>query len=41
MLPMVPSPDDVFVMVAGGVGKHSSIVPNCTFSRAVTRVIPV
>jgi len=39
MLPQVPSPDDVFVMVAGGSGKHSVVVPNCTFSRAVSRVI--
>ena len=39
MLPQVPSPDDIFVMVAGGSGKHSAVVPNCTFSRAVSRVI--
>jgi hypothetical protein len=39
MLPQVPSPDDVLVMVAGGSGKHSVVVPNCTFSRAVSRVI--
>jgi hypothetical protein len=38
-LPRVPSPDDVFVVVAGGSGKHSSVVPNCTFSRAVSRPI--
>jgi hypothetical protein len=25
--------------VAGGPGKHSAVVPNCTFSRAVTRPI--
>lgn len=37
LLPQVPSPDDVIVIVAGGPGKHSSVVPNCTFSRAVTR----
>jgi hypothetical protein len=37
MLPRVPSPDDVFVLVAGGSGKHSAVVPNCTFSRAVSR----
>jgi hypothetical protein len=36
-LPRVPSPEDVFVVVAGGSGKHSSVVPNCTFSRAVSR----
>lgn len=38
-IPRVPSPDDVFVVVAGGSGKHSSVVPNCTFSRAVSRPI--
>ncbi len=37
--PRVPSPDDVFVIVAGGPGKHSSVVPNCCFSRAVSREI--
>ena len=37
--PRVPSPDDVFVVVAGGSGKHSAVVPNCTFSRAVSRPI--
>jgi hypothetical protein len=39
MLPQVPSPDDVYVVVAGGSGKHSAVVPNCTFSRAVSRPI--
>ena len=39
MLPQVPSADDVLVMVGGGSGKHSAVVPNCTFSRAVSRVI--
>jgi hypothetical protein len=38
-LPIVPGPDDVFVMVAGGAGKHSAVVPNCCFSRAVSRRI--
>jgi len=38
-LPQVPSPEDVMVMVAGGPGKHSAVVPNCTFSRAVSRPI--
>jgi hypothetical protein len=37
--PRVPSPEDVFVVVAGGPGKHSSVVPNCCFSRAVSRPI--
>ncbi len=36
LLPRVPSPDDVLVLVAGGSGKHSAVVPNCTFSRAVS-----
>jgi hypothetical protein len=40
-LPRVPSPEDVFVVVAGGPGKHSAVVPNCCFSRAVSRPIPV
>jgi len=39
LLPQVPSPEDVMVMVAGGPGKHSAVVPNCTFSRAVSRPI--
>ena len=39
LLPQVPSPDDVIVIVAGGPGKHSAVVPNCCFSRAVTRPI--
>lgn len=39
MMPQVPSVDDVFVVVAGGSGKHSAVVPNCTFSRAVSRRI--
>jgi len=39
-LPIVPGPEDVYVLVAGGAGKHSSVVPNCCFSRAVTRPIP-
>ena len=39
LLPQVPSPEDVIVMVAGGPGKHSAVVPNCTFSRAVSRPI--
>ncbi len=38
-LPRVPSPEDVLVVVAGGSGKHSSVVPNCCFSRAVARPI--
>jgi len=39
LLPRVPSIDDIYVMVAGGSGKHSCVVPNCTFSRAVSKVV--
>jgi hypothetical protein len=39
LLPQVPSPDDVLVIVAGGPGKHSSVIPNCCFSRAVSRPV--
>ncbi len=38
-LPRVPTADDVYVMVGGGSGKHSCVVPNCTFSRAVSRAL--
>ncbi len=38
-LPIVPGPEDVLVMVAGGPGKHSAVVPNCCFSRAVSRPV--
>ncbi len=37
--PQVPSPDDVLVVVAGGPGKHSCVVPNTCFSRAVSRMV--
>jgi hypothetical protein len=37
LLPMVASPAEILVIVAGGAGKHSAVVPNCTFSRAVSR----
>lgn len=37
--PRVPSPEDVLVIVAGGPGKHSSVVPNCCFSRAASRTM--
>jgi hypothetical protein len=39
LLPIVPGPEDVLVMVAGGPGKHSAVVPNCCFSRAVSRAV--
>ena len=41
LMPQVPSPDDVYVVVAGGSGKHSAVVPNCTFSRAVSRPLRI
>jgi hypothetical protein len=39
LLPMVPTPGDILLMVAGGAGKHSAVVPNCCFSRAASRVV--
>jgi hypothetical protein len=39
LMPAVASPDDVFVIVAGGPGKHSAVVPNCAFSRAVSMAV--
>jgi hypothetical protein len=39
LMPRVSSPADVLVVVAGGSGKHSAVVPNCTFSRAVSRAL--
>lgn len=38
-LPIVQAPEEIFVVVAGGAGKHSAVVPNCAFSRAVSRPI--
>lgn len=38
-LPIVRAPEEIFVIVAGGAGKHSAVVPNSTFSRAVPRPI--
>ncbi|MFQ5946828.1 MAG: hypothetical protein ACE5NC_11385, partial [Anaerolineae bacterium] len=37
LLPIVASPREILLVVAGGPGKHSAVVPNCTFSRAVSR----
>jgi hypothetical protein len=37
LLPVVASPQEILIVVAGGAGKHSAVVPNCTFSRAVSR----
>ena len=36
-LPVVQAPEEIGVIVAGGPGKHSAVVPNSTFSRAVSR----
>jgi len=38
-LPVVQGPEEIFVIVAGGAGRHSAVVPNCTFSRAVSRPV--
>jgi hypothetical protein len=38
-LPVVRAPEEIFVIVAGGAGKHSAVVPNSTLSRAVSRPI--
>ncbi|MBI4607870.1 MAG: hypothetical protein HY726_02535 [Candidatus Rokubacteria bacterium] len=38
-LPVVQGPEEIFVVVAGGAGRHSAVVPNCTFSRAVSRPV--
>ena len=38
-LPIVPGPEEILVAVAGGPGKHSAVVPNCCFSRAVSRAV--
>ncbi len=40
-LPLVPDPDAILVVVAGGPGKHSSIIPNFAIGRAVSRRVPV
>ena len=39
LLPVVDSPREVLVIVAGGAGKHSAVVPICAFSRGVSRPI--
>jgi len=38
-LPIVPSPDAILLLVAGGPGKHSAVVPNFSVGRAVSRKI--
>lgn len=39
LLPPVDSPDDYRVLVAGGPGKHSSVLPGFGITRSVTRPI--
>lgn len=38
-VPMTGSPEDIMVVVAGGAGKHSLVIPTFAKTRAVTRVI--
>lgn len=40
LIPAVPSPDDILVLVAGGAGKHSSVLPSFGATVSVTREIP-
>jgi hypothetical protein len=40
LVPMVPSPDDILVLVAGGPGKHSAVLPSFGATVSVTREIP-
>ncbi len=39
LVPMVPSADDILVLVAGGPGKHSAVLPSFGATVSVTRVI--
>lgn len=38
-LPLVQGPEEIFIVVAGGDGRHSVVVPNCSMSRAVSRPV--
>jgi hypothetical protein len=38
-LPIVPSPDAILLLVAGGPGKHSAVIPNMAVGLAVSRKI--
>ena len=40
LVPMVPSADDILVLVAGGAGKHSAVCPSFGATVSVTREIP-
>ena len=40
LVPMVPSADDILVLVAGGAGKHSAVLPSFGATVSVSREIP-
>ena len=40
LIPAVPSPDDILILVAGGIGKHSATLPSFGPTVSVTRQIP-
>jgi hypothetical protein len=40
LIPAVPSADDILVLVAGGPGKHSAVLPSFGATVSVTRQIP-
>ena len=37
--PVTDHPDNVRVLVAGGAGKHSCVIPSCGMTRSVTLAI--
>jgi hypothetical protein len=39
LVPMVPSPEDLLILVAGGEGKHSAAIPSFGATVSVTRAI--
>ena len=39
LIPMVPSADDILILVAGGEGKHSAVLPSFGATVSVTRQI--
>jgi hypothetical protein len=39
LLPMTGHPDNIRVMVVGGAGKHSALVPSWGMTRSVTMAI--
>lgn len=38
-IPLVPNPDDIHIIVAGGAGKHSAVLPSFGGTMSVTREI--